>query len=99
MKITIQSIHFDADKKLQQFIEEKCNKLPHYFEAILEATVYLKVEKNAQAENKTVEIKLAVPSNTLMASQHAKTFEEGTDMCIEQLKRQLVKHKEKLRSM
>ncbi len=97
MKTTIQSIHFDADKKLLEFINTKCDKLDKYFDAIIGSEVYLKLEKNKTSENKVVEIKINVPSNTLLAKEQCKTFEEAVDNCVDNLKNQLVKFKEKIK--
>jgi putative sigma-54 modulation protein len=98
MNIKIHSIHFDADSKLLNFIEHKVKKLPQYFVGIIGAEVFLRLEKVQDMENKIVEIKLFIPGNDIFAKKQSKTFEESTDDCIEALRRQLKKHKEKLRS-
>ena len=36
MKIKVQSIHFDADKNLIRFVEEKVDKLKQFYEHIIE---------------------------------------------------------------
>ena len=43
MQITVQSIHFDADVKLIEFIEEKTKKLGVFHPAINKAEIILKV--------------------------------------------------------
>jgi putative sigma-54 modulation protein len=48
--------------------------------------------------NKTVELKIFVPGNTLFSQADAPTFEAATDEATEGLKRQIKKHKEKLTS-
>ncbi len=98
MNVTIQSIHFDADRKLTHFISQKVNKLNTFFDPIVDAQVFLKVDKNKEAGNKVVEIKVNVPQNTLLGTQRAKSFEEATDMCVEQMKRQIKRYKERKRS-
>lgn len=99
MATTIQSIDFDAADRLQSFVQTKVKKLQHFYDQIIDAQVYLKLEKNKNKDigNKIVEIKLLVPNNTLIASHQAKTFEEATNMCVEQIKRQIIRHKEKER--
>ena len=52
MNVKIQSIHFDATEKLQEFIEKKVAKLEKTFEDISSAEVQLKVVKPATAQNK-----------------------------------------------
>jgi putative sigma-54 modulation protein len=97
MEIVIQSINFDAREGLKEFIHEKVKKLSNFSDGILSAEVYLKAEstKHRSIGNKSVEIKLLVPQNTLMSSHSAETFEEGVINCTEQLRKQIIKHKEK----
>ena len=99
MNLQVQSIHFDADQSLLDYIQEKCDKLDHFFDRITDGQVYLKVEREQKNNNKTVEIKINVPGETLIASrERVNTFEEGTDLCTDNLKRQLKRYKEKLRA-
>ncbi|HZJ73846.1 MAG TPA: HPF/RaiA family ribosome-associated protein [Perlabentimonas sp.] len=98
MDVKIQSIKFDADKKLIDFINAKLSKLERFYDAIIGAEVFLKLEKSQGLDNKNVEIKLIIPGNDLFVGRQAKTFEEGVDACIEVLKRQVTKHKEKQRA-
>lgn len=97
MDVKIQSIKFDADKKLIDFTNAKVGKLERFYEAIIGAEVFLKFENSQGEENKIVEVKLLIPGNDLFVERQAKTFEEGVDECIEVLKRQITKHKEKQR--
>lgn len=97
MNVTIQSIKFNADKKLVEFIEKKLEKVEKFFDGIVGAEVFLRLENTQDQENKKVEIRLAIPGNDLFAEKASKSFEEGTDLCIEALKKQLVKTKEKMR--
>lgn len=98
MKIKIQSIHFDADSRLLNFIEQKVKKLLQIYDDIIGAEVFLRLEKVQDMENKIVEIKVFIPGNDVFAKKQTKTFEESTDECVEALRKQLRKHKEKLRS-
>ena len=97
MNIKIHSIHFDADKKLEDFIESKVNKLAQFYESILSAEVYLRLDKAQNTENKIAEIKLEIPKNNLFAKKQSNSFEAATDSVLEALKRQITKHKEKIR--
>jgi len=92
MEIKVQSIHFDADQKLVQFIEDKLRKLNQYYDKIIGSDVFLKLEP-ADKENKVAEIKLAIPGKDLFAKKQCKTFEEATDEAVEALRRQINKHK------
>ena len=95
MEITVQSIHFDADLKLIEFVEEKTKKLGVFHPAIHKAEILLRLDKNADQENKITEIILKVPGKELFAKKQCKTFEEATDLAVDALKHQIEKNKEK----
>ena len=97
MEIKIQSIHFDATEQLEAFIEKKVAKLEKTFEDIQKVEVQLKVVKPATAVNKEVSMSVAVPGNTLFVEKTSDTFEESTDLCVDSMRAQLQKFKEKLR--
>jgi len=95
MKITVQSIRFNADKKLLDFIQKKTDKLDTYYDHIISGEVYLKLENVEDEANKITEIKLMLPGNQIFAKEQCKTFEEATDLVIESLRKQIEKHKQK----
>ena len=99
MKIRVQSIHFDADSKLLEFIHEKVDKLIHFYDNILGGEVILKLDNASDMKNKIVQIIIQIPGNDLMAKEQCKTFEEATDLCVDTLSRQIKRHKEKLRGI
>lgn len=97
MKLKVQSIHFDADNKLLEFIQEKVDKLTHFNDAIIGGEVYLRIENSANTANKITEIKLNIPGTVLFAKEQCKSFEEAADLAVTALKKQLTKHKERVR--
>ena len=99
VNLKVSSVHFDADKKLIEFIHEKVNKLANHFDKIIDGEVILKVENSSDAENEIAEIKLLIPGNDIFAKKQSKSFEEATDNAVEALRRQLKKHKEKQRQV
>ena len=98
MRIQVQSIHFDADQKLVGYIQEKCNKLDRFYDKIIDGQVFLKLENNHGTDNKTVEVKVNVPGETLIATHTGQRFEEAVDFCTDNLIRQVKRYKEKLRA-
>lgn len=98
MKINVTSVHFDADKKLLDFINKRVVKLQQFDERILGAEIILKLENNMEQGNKIVEIRLEVPGNDLFARRQSKTFEEAVTDAIDALRNQVIKTKEKKRS-
>lgn len=94
MKVQVQSIHFDADQKLIDFIQKKLDKLETFYDGAIDSEVILRLN-NEGVENKTVEIKLNVPGEQLFAQKTNGSFEAATDHCAEALRRQIKRHKEK----
>ena len=96
MNIQIQSVKFDADKKLTAFIEEKVSKLDRYADDIISADITLKLDKDKENGNKVAVLRLDVAGDTLIAERQCKSFEEAVDLSVDALKKQLAKHKEKV---
>jgi putative sigma-54 modulation protein len=99
MNIKIHSIHFDADVKLENFIESRVEKLNQYFDSIIGAEVFLRLDKAENTENKVAEIKIQIPGNDLFAKRQSSSFEASTDAAIEALRRQITKYKQKMRGI
>lgn len=97
MKVNTQSVNFDADIKLVNFIQKKMDKLDLFYDRIISSDVYLKVENTSNKENKIFEARVYIPGEDLVIKKQAKTFEEATDIATKSLERQLKKHKEKSR--
>ncbi len=96
MEIVFQNTNFKADKKLLELIEQKLNKLSHFYDKIIDANVYLKVQKTEDKENKILEIKLNVSGTSLFVEEHDRTFEIALDKAEDALKGQLIKYKQKV---
>ncbi len=95
MNIKIDTVHFDADKKLIDFIEKKVNKVARKSSNIIRADITLKLDKSETKENKITEIRLEVPGEDLFAKKQAKTFEEGVDNALSALEKQIERYKNK----
>ncbi len=99
MNIQIHSVRFDADKKLIDFVNQKLEKLFQFGDGIVNAEVYLRLDKDQDRENKISEIKVELPGGPLFARKQSKSFEEATDQAIDALKKQITKHKQKQRGV
>ena len=97
MQVKINSVQFKADRKLENFIEDKLGKLNSFYDQIMGSEVFLKLENTNEPENKITEIRLSIPGNDLFAKKQSKTFEEATDHAVEALRRQIQKHKDKVK--
>lgn len=95
MKIDVQSVNFRVDQKLVNFIQGKLDKLESHYDNVVQAKIYLKVEKTSGKENKISEILLSIPGDGIICKKRSKRFEVGVDECISSLERQLQKRKKK----
>ena len=95
MTINVQSVHFDANKKLIDFINERVEKINTYYDGIITTEVILKIDKSDNSENKIAEIKMLGKGQEFFAKKQCASFEEATDLACEALKTQVKKHKEK----
>lgn len=96
MKVEIQTLHFNADSKLLDFINKKVNKLETFYDKIIGSDVILSLEQlNTQVKDKVVIIKTQIPGTILIAKEKSKKFEEAVDLATESIKRQMEKIKGK----
>ena len=98
MKVNTQSVNFNADKKLINFIQKRMDKLDTFYDKVIQSDIFLKVENTSDKENKIFEARLSVPGDSFVVKKQCKSFEEGADMAAASLERQLKKRKEKLRT-
>ncbi|MCT4637509.1 MAG: ribosome-associated translation inhibitor RaiA [Bacteroidales bacterium] len=97
MELKIQSVGFNASERLEMFVQKKVDKLKTVYDGVSNANVYLKLENTSEIENKVGEIRVDVKGTELFVKKQSKTFEESIDNCVDALKKQLTKYKEKLR--
>ena len=90
---------FQVSEPMQALIKEKIDKLHTYYNRITSAHVFMKDEVNRihHKDQRTVEIRVEVPGNSLFASDSAESFEKAIAEASEKLQRQLKRYKENLR--
>ena len=93
MNVKIQSVKFDADKRLVDFIQAKMDKMDRFVERAIGAQVTLRIDKDDEQGNKVAIVKI----DELLAERRCKTFEEAIDLCLDAIKKQIDKYKEKRR--
>jgi putative sigma-54 modulation protein len=98
MRTEITFRHFDSVPALKDHASKRLAKLTRFYDGITDARVVLDVEP-IEATRKSVEISLAVYRQTLTAREYAETHEEAINRCVSQLRRQILKYKDKLRSI
>jgi putative sigma-54 modulation protein len=89
MEIRVQSVKFDADQKLLDFIDKKVSKLSKFDESVVSTDVVLSLLPDH--DNKNVKIKM----KDLVVERNARTFEDAVVDCVDVLKEKLVREKEK----
>jgi putative sigma-54 modulation protein len=97
MKLQVHSIHFDADRKLLDFVKKRIAKLETFYDRLVDGEVFLRLN-NEGIDNKTVEIKLRVPGSQLFAVEKARSFEAATGQATDALRMQLKKFKARVKT-
>ena len=97
MNVKIQSVKFDADKRLVDFIQAKMDKMDRFVERAIGAQVTLRIDKDDEQGNKVAFVKIDVAGDERRAEPRCKTFEEAIDLCLDAIKKQIDKYKEKRR--
>ncbi len=95
MNFKLNAVHFSADKKLVDFVQDKVNKLGLMSDQIISGEVFLRIDKNDNG-NKIAEVKILMPGSELFAKKQCKSFEEATDSAVDALKKQIEKYKAKV---
>ena len=93
MEIRIQSLKFDADQKLLDFVQKKVAKLERFFDGVGDVDVTLSLL--SEPDNKSVKIQTHVPGGELTVEKNAKTFEEAVTEAADVMKEKIVRTKEK----
>ena len=98
MKVNAQSVNFNAEKTLINFVQARLNKLETFYDKVISSEVFLKLDNNNSKKNKIAEIKLSVPKNNFVVKKQCKSFEEAVDSACNSLERRLIKKKQKIRA-
>jgi putative sigma-54 modulation protein len=93
MKVNTQSVNFNADSELLNFVQKRMDKLDLFYDRVVSAEVFLKKVNTSAKENKTAEVKLHVPGDVFIVKKQCKSFEEAIDAACGSLERKLVKKK------
>lgn len=96
METQIQSLHFHAKRGLENFIREKMDKLDELFDRLEASKVILRMDNSRTKKNKTAEVSVLMPGSRLFAKDTSGTFEQAVVKAINEIKRQIAKHKDKL---
>ena len=97
MNINIQTVHFDADEKLLDFVQKKLEKLATFHDRITRVEVFLKLDNLVHAiKDKVVEIKIHIPKQDCFVKASATSFQTAFDHAFDSITNQLKKKKERI---
>lgn len=95
MQINFQSVNFNAKSNLLSYADKKLSKLSHYYEKIISADVFMKLDNSNEKNNKLIEIKLNIPGQALVVKKNGRSFEECVDLSENSLRKMIKRKKEK----
>lgn len=96
MNVNIQTVHFDADNKLVDFVNRKLEKLNTFHDRIIKVDVYLKLDNLVHTiKDKIAEIRVHVPRHDFFVKASSKSFEESFDTALDSLVTQIKRRKER----
>jgi putative sigma-54 modulation protein len=96
MNVNIQTVHFDADVKLVEYVTNKLSKLATFHERIIKVDVFLKLDNVVHnIKDKVAEIRVHVPRHDFFVKASSKSFEESFDSALDSLVNQIKRKKQK----
>ena len=97
MNVNIQTVHFDADLKLVDYVNRKLQKIATFHDKVIKVDVFLKLDNVVHTiKDKIAEIRVDVPRHSFFVKVSSKSFEESFDNAFESLVNQIKRKKQKL---
>jgi len=94
MQLDITGHHIDVTPLLNNYIKDKVTRLKRHFDQVLNIHVILEVQKH----NNKAEASINVSGNHISANAVGHDMYAAIDLLADKLDRQILKHKEKIRS-
>jgi len=99
MNINFEYHNVSASPRLEDFVTEKLNKLEEKYDFIVNADVYIKKENTSGGDTGRIcNIRLDAPGPTLFAEASNGSFEASVAKAVSELKIQLQKRKDKMKT-
>jgi putative sigma-54 modulation protein len=96
MDVKIQTVHFNADEKLVEYINKKLDKLNTFHDRITKVDVFLKLDNIVHTiKDKIVELRVHVPRHDFFVKASSKSFEESFENALTSMVNQLKRKKDK----
>jgi len=96
MNVNIQTVRFDADSALIEYVNRKVEKLNTFHDRIIKVSVFLKLDNVVHTiKDKIAEIRIHVPKQELFVKSTSKSFESSFDDAFDSIVNQLKRKKQK----
>ena len=96
MNVNIQTVHFNADSKLIEYVKRKLEKLNLFSDRIIQVNVFLKLDNVVHAvKDKIAEIRVHIPRHNFFVKSTSKSFEESFDDALDSLVTQIKRNKDR----
>ena len=96
MNVNIQTVHFNADEKLIEYVNKKIEKLTLFHDRITKIDIYLKLDNVVHTiKDKIAEIRVHIPRHDFFVKSSSKSFEESFDNALDSMVTQIKKQKQK----
>jgi putative sigma-54 modulation protein len=96
MNVNIQTVRFNPDVKLTEYVNRKLDKLQTFHDRIIKVDVFLKLDNVVHTiKDKIAEIRVQIPRYQFFVKCSSKSFEESFDNALESLVSQIKRKKEK----
>lgn len=94
MNLIIHGHHLEVTPALRDYVQDKLSRVRRHFDHVIEANVLLSVDKLDQK----AEINLRVSGNTIYVESIEEDMYAAIDTLVDKLDRQVLRHKDRMRS-
>ncbi len=96
MNVKIQTVRFNPDVKLTEYVNRKLEKLQLFHDRIIKVDVFLKLDNVVHhIKDKIAEIRVRIPRHQFFVKSSSKSFEESFDHALNSLVTQIKRKKQK----
>jgi putative sigma-54 modulation protein len=96
MNVNIQAVHFNADRRLIDYVTDKLQKLNNFSDRIIRVNVFLKLDNVVHTiKDKIAEIRVHIPGQDFFVKSTSKSFESSFDSALDSMVTQIKRNKER----
>ncbi len=96
MNVNIQAVHFNADKRLIDYVTSKLQRLNNFSDRIIRVNVFLKLDNVVHTiKDKIAEIRVHIPGQDFFVKSTSKSFENSFDSAFDSMVTQIKRNKER----